>query len=73
MSKPHEGFTPPDFAGQTKIVFCNEGNPVSMLLTNRAGRRSEKPLKLATAEAAVAWCRKNGAMLIYFPVALDRN
>ena len=73
MKSPHGGFTPPNFAGQTKILFCNEGNPVAVLLTNRAGTRKQKPMTFPQAEAALAWCRHNGAMLVYCPVALDRN
>ena len=73
MTKPHKGFMPPDFSGQSKILFCNEGNPTTMLVTNRAGRRKATPMTFPQAEAALAWCRHNGAMLVYCPVALDRN
>ena len=73
MSKPHEGFTPPDFVGQTKILFVNEGNPAAMLVTNRAGRRRISSKEFPAADSALAWCRHNGAMMVYSPVALDRN
>ncbi len=73
MKSPHKGFTPPDFTGQTKILFCNEGNPVAMLLTNKAGRRRQTFKQFPQAEAALAWCRSSGVMMIYCPVALDRN
>ena len=73
MKSPHGGFTPPDFAGQTKILFCNEGNPVAVLLTNRAGKRRTTTMNFPQAEAALAWCRDSGAVLVYCPVALDRN
>ena len=68
MKQPHDGFTPPDFAGQTKIMFVNEGNPSAMLVTNKAGRRKIGGMTMPTAEAALAWCRSNGAMMVYLPL-----
>ena len=73
MKSPHGGFTPPDFSGQSKILFFNEGNPVAVLLTRIAGKHKTKPMKFPQAEAALAWCRDSGAMMVYCPVALSRN
>ena len=73
MKSPRKGFTPPDFAGQTKILFCNEGNPVAMLLTNIAGKRQTTTKRFPRAEAALAWCRNSGVLMVYCPVALERN
>ena len=64
MKSPHEGFTPPDFTGQTKIMFVEESNPVAVLLTNRAGRRKKTKFKFASAEAALTWCRTHGVMMV---------
>lgn len=73
MSQPPESFTPPDFSGQTRIMFFNEGNPVAMLVTKKAGRRNVGGLKFATAEQALAWCRENSTMMVYCPVNLAGN
>ena len=73
MSKPHEGFTPPVFSGQTKTMFYVEGSQVATVIINRAGKRNQKALKIATAEAAVAWCRKERAYLIYAPFDIQGN
>lgn len=73
MTKPHSGFNLPAPAGQTKTMFYNEGSPTAVLVMNRAGRRKATSMNFPQAEAALAWCRANGAMLIYCPVALERN
>lgn len=73
MPTPQSGFNLPASAGQTKTMFYNEGNPAAMLVINRAGRRSVKTMSFPKAEGALAWCRHNGATLVYCPVALDRN
>ena len=68
MNQPHDGFTPPSFAGQSKILFCNEGNPVAMLVSNKAGRRRLRAMNFPQAEAALAWCRSHEAVLVYFAI-----
>ena len=73
MKSPNAGNKLPDFSGQSKILFCNEGNPTAMLLTNKSGRRNQKPMNFPQAEAALAWCRSHGAVLIYLPSDLARN
>ena len=73
MPKPNASFTPPDFSGQTKILFCSEGNPIAMLVTNKKGRHNVGRMKFPAAEAALVWCRRNGVALVYFPVNPDRN
>ncbi len=73
MKKPQQPFTPPDLSGQTKILFCNEGNPTAMLLTNTAGRRKTSIHKFITAEAALAWCRETATMMIYCPANAAGN
>lgn len=73
MSKPQEGFTPLAFAGQTKTMFYVEGSQVATVVTNRAGKRSEKPMKMTSAESAVAWCRKERAYLVYAPFDIQGN
>ena len=73
MKSPHVGFTQPDFSGQTKILFLNEGNPTSMLLTSKKNVRRAKSMTFADPGAALAWCRAGGVMMVYCPVALERN
>ena len=63
----------PGLSGHSKILFVNEGNPVAMLVIHTAGRHRTAAMKFPQAEAALAWCRHNAAMLIYCPVALERN
>ena len=73
MNSPIAGNNLPDFSGQTKILIYSEGNPVSLLMTNRSGKRRTTTKTFPQAEAALAWCRHSGAMMVYCPVALDRN
>lgn len=54
-------------------MFYSEGNPAAMLVTNRAGRRKCTAMDFPTAEAALGWCRKHLAVLVYMPVNLARN
>lgn len=73
MSKPREGFKLPDFSGQTKTMFYNDGNPAALVVTNRRGRRIESTMVFPKAEAALDWCRQNESVLVYFPVRLEGN
>jgi molybdopterin-biosynthesis enzyme MoeA-like protein len=73
MPKPHQGFMPPGFPGQIKTMFYNEGNPVATLVTNKAGKHSERIMKFGTAEAALGWCLDHGVNLFYMPVRLEAN
>lgn len=73
MSKPHKGFTTPDFSGQTKTMFYNEGNLAALLVVNRRGKRVESTMDFPKAEAALDWCRRKGAILVYLPVRLEAN
>lgn len=54
-------------------MFVNEGNPVAMLLVNKSGHRNFGAMKMPTAIAALAWCRTNGAVLVYLPFNADQN
>ena len=63
----------PNLGSQAKTLFVNEGNPVGMLVTNKGGRLKTSELEFKTAEAALAWCRHSAAMMVYCPVALERN
>lgn len=54
-------------------MFYKEGNTTALLVTNRLGRRSAKAMPFPKAETALAWCRSNGSMLVYTPLARNRN
>jgi len=73
MSKPKAKNPLPEFPGQSKIMFYTEGNPLALLMTSKAGRRNVGNMRMPTAEAALAWCRKNMFMLVYMPYAVERN
>jgi hypothetical protein len=42
-----------DLTGQTKILFCNEGNSTAMLVTNKSGHRSADPKTFTTPARAL--------------------
>jgi hypothetical protein len=73
MSKPRKAFIPPEFAGQSQILFFNEGNATAILVTNQAGRRSADPKRFTTPARALAWCRRQAVMMVYLPVNLSGN
>jgi hypothetical protein len=65
--------TPPDISGQKLVLFFTEGQNAAMLVSNKAGRRNVGGMKLATPEAALAWCRSQGATFVYLPSSPGRN
>jgi hypothetical protein len=58
---------------QSKTIFYNEVNPVAMLIIEGDGKHSQRTMKFGTAEAALGWCRDNGAILFYMPVRVSSN
>jgi len=73
MKKPSDGFIAPDFSGQSQILFCTEGNPIVSIVTNRSGRRRISTRNFHQAEAALAWCRARGIVMVYCPIVPGRN
>ena len=67
MLKPPHAFTPPDFTGQTKILFCCEGNGTAMVVTVKAGRRRHRHKPIASTDAALKWCRRWDFTFVCFP------
>jgi hypothetical protein len=59
--------------GAKKTIFCSEGNPICLLVTNKGGIRQSDKLRFPTAELALAWCRQNGSNLFYTPLRLEVN
>lgn len=64
---------PFDIGNLRRTVFYVDGERTA-LLVSRAGRgHRERLLKIETAEAALAWCKRHAAGLVYCPVDPDRN
>ena len=63
----------PEAFGQFQTLFYVEGKPTAILVKSLHGRRRERVLKLATAQAALAWCQARRAMLVYLPANPQEN
>lgn len=50
-------------------VFVVEGIKLAVVVTTVAGRMTQRRRKFATPEAALIWCRSNGAGMFYSPAA----
>ena len=72
MSTPQKG-TAPDQVQPSKTLFYNEGRTTAVLVENKGGQHSAVDMAFSTAELALGWCRASGAMLVYCPIALERN
>jgi len=74
MSNPHAGEIP-FFPTSLQTVFFAEGSDAAIVVTNKNGRRTERSVKIQSAEAALAWAKKRQAGLIYVPAAakIDQN
>jgi hypothetical protein len=64
---------PQNYASTSKTMFYTEGNSAASLVTNKAGRHQARTMKFLTAEAALGWCRKHTAMLVYLPLNPAHN
>lgn len=53
----------------SSTVFVVEGNPLAIVVTDRAGRLSKRNRRFGTPEAALAWCRSHAARLVYSPAS----
>lgn len=58
---------PQDFFNCRKTVFYTEGQASGILVTLTGRSRRAQPISMATAEAALAYCRANAAALLYLP------
>jgi len=54
-------------------MFYIEGNPLAILVVNRAGRRHQTTMEFNKAEAALDWCRRHACTLVYSPVDVLQN
>jgi hypothetical protein len=57
----------PVMTGESKIVFCTEGNSIALLLIHRGGRHRTRNLKFESPEQALGWCRQRSLMMVYCP------
>jgi hypothetical protein len=73
MSKPNAKNPLPDFSGQSKIMIVNEGSQTALLMIRKGRQRNVGRMVMPTAGAALAWCRKNGVLMVYLPVNLTLN
>ncbi|MCW5559728.1 MAG: hypothetical protein KIT22_18075, partial [Verrucomicrobiae bacterium] len=68
MSRPRRtGAIPTDPFKHRLTLLYTEGQAVGILIENRRGRRQAQAISMATAEAALAYCRANAAALLYLP------
>ncbi|MCW5560067.1 MAG: hypothetical protein KIT22_19800, partial [Verrucomicrobiae bacterium] len=68
MSRPRrKGAIPDDPFKHRVTLFFTEGQSVGILVTNHRGRRQAQAISMATAEAALAYCRAHAAALLYLP------
>lgn len=60
MSNPH-------YKPYSRTVFIVEGIQSAVVVTTVAGRMRQANRKFGSPEAALAWCRKHAASLVYSP------
>jgi hypothetical protein len=60
MSNPHH-------KPYSRTVFIVEGIKTAIVVTAVAGRMRQATRSFASPEAALAWCRKHAAGLVYSP------
>lgn len=68
MNDPHSEEIP-IFPTSLQTVFFTEGSTAAIVVTNRNGSRSQRTLKITSAEQALAWAKKHQAGLLYLPAA----
>ena len=73
MKQPQEGFTPPDFSGQSQKMFFIEGQTAAVLVKRRGERFTRKAMPLKTAALALAWCQANRTTFVFMPSAAALN
>lgn len=74
MSQPLGGGLP--FSAdhtQFKTVIYQEGHHVAILIDRRQNKRRQRSLRMPSAEAALAYCRRTAAALLYLPESPSRN
>ncbi|HEV2329203.1 MAG TPA: hypothetical protein VGY56_10485 [Verrucomicrobiae bacterium] len=66
MSKPAlTKINPGHVPVQIKTMFYTEGNPMGLLVENKAGKRTEKVMGFDNAHIALTWCQQHGSNLFY--------
>jgi hypothetical protein len=70
MNNPHAGEIP-IFPTSLQTVFFTEGSPAAIVVTRMKAGYRQRSVKMASAEAALAWAKKRQAGLVYVPAAAD--
>jgi len=73
MNQPNDGFTLPDFSGQSQTMFFIEGSDGAILVKRRGERFSKRAMPLKTALAALAWCQAHRTTFVFMPSAAALN
>ena len=66
MSNPHH-------KPYSKTVFVVEGVKTAAVVTTIGTRMTGKRMKFHTPEAALTWCRRQGARMVYSPAELPAD
>ena len=53
-----------------KTLFSEMPGRVAVLVTETKGKRRSRSMRFKDGGAALRWCEKNGATLVYFPASL---
>lgn len=65
MSKPHQ-------KSYSISMFIFEGNPIALRVTRAGSKYTERHVRM-TPEAALAWCRRNHAGMVYSPASVPQG
>ena len=66
--------TPPiDFTSGSQTMFFAEGQTAAILVKRRGARMSQKPMPLATAQAALTWCQAHRPTFVFMPSSARLN
>jgi hypothetical protein len=60
---------PSSLASASQTLFAESPGRVAILVTNKKGKRSQAAMKFHDGHAALDWCEKNKAILVYLPAA----
>lgn len=64
---------PFDLTSLRRTVFYIEGQRTALLVSRVKRGHRERRLAITSAEAALAWCQKHAAGLVYCPPDPERN
>lgn len=65
MSHPHSSSIPPSAGGQTKTLFYTQGTTTAAIVYDDGKRQRAKHQKFRDEHAALSWCVKNAANMMF--------